>query len=199
MKKADIVKEKIIETTIGLIRKNNGMIDNITIRDIAKLSEVGIGLVNYHFGTKENLIEQCVQRIITKVITSFQPQIYENMNAVNRLKTVAKQVADFLMDNPEISKISIIADLSSPKIMDNTMKTVMGFMTTIAVQNEEKQAENKLLSYCMTLILQGVFLRKDTTKDTIGYEINDKEERDKFIDYVINKLFEEGCDENINA
>lgn len=50
------VKEVIIDVTTELIRENNGNVTKITSRKIAERAEVGLGLINYHFGSKENLI-----------------------------------------------------------------------------------------------------------------------------------------------
>ena len=46
-------KEIIIQATIDLInKKKGGQINNITVREICKKANVGLGLVNYHFGNK---------------------------------------------------------------------------------------------------------------------------------------------------
>ena len=58
------IKEKIINTTISLIERSDGLVENITVRDIAQKSDVAIGLINYHLGSKENLDKICVQRMI---------------------------------------------------------------------------------------------------------------------------------------
>ena len=190
MGKADQVKESIMETTIELLKKSGGNINTITIRDIATLSGVGTGLINYHFGTKDHLIELCVQRIISNVISAFRPRIDRDMTAEEKLKETAKQVVDFLMANPEISKISILGDMVAPKLTDNTMKTVSGFMATVSSGKNGRSENIKLLTYCFTLILQGVFLRKDSTGDSVGFDFNRKKDRDTFIDFIIERLYE---------
>ncbi len=68
---ADSVKEKLIMVTIELITGGGGNIEDITTRAIAQKAGVGVGLVNYHFQTKDNLIEICVGRIIRNVISVF--------------------------------------------------------------------------------------------------------------------------------
>lgn len=101
MKKSDQAKEKIIAVTTQLIENSGGNIDEITTRAIAEKAGVGVGLVNYHFQTKENLIEICVQRIIGNVIGSFKLSAMENMGGIERVKAVMKLVADFLIQNPK--------------------------------------------------------------------------------------------------
>lgn len=185
MGKSENIKEKIINATIELLQKSDGNIENITIRNIAEIVGIGTGLINYHFGSKDKLIEVCVQRIIGNVITVFRPKIDEESDKICRLKEAAKQVIDFLMANPEISKVSIVGDMAMPMIMDNTMKAVMGFMGTL--NTEEK--EMKSITYCFTLVLQGLFLRKDIAKSILSFDFNNKMERDAFIDFIIDRMY----------
>jgi AcrR family transcriptional regulator len=188
MSRADIMKEKIIQITIECLEQDDGKIDDITIRYIADKAQVGIGLINYHFGTKEKLIEICVQRIIEQVINVFRPNISEQVDEIERLKEVVKQVADFLIENPKISKISILADMASPTIMDNTSRTVLGFMSTLKDSKIDK-SQQVLLTYCLTFVLQAMFLRKDISIELLQLDYNKKEDRDRFIDFIIDRLY----------
>ncbi len=63
MKNGDI-KNLIIDATIQIIEESEGDIKNITARKIADRSGVALGLINYHFGSKENLIAESCGRII---------------------------------------------------------------------------------------------------------------------------------------
>lgn len=184
--KAEETKEKIIEKTIELIRESNGLKENITIRKIAEKAKVGVGLINHHFGTKENLIEECVQRIIGGVISAFRPILKEDEDHIGITKCVAKQVMDFLMDNPEISKISIIGDLKQPKERDNTMGTVRGFSSRLSGGN--MQSFPSINSFMITAVMQVAFLRKDVLLQTLGVDFYDKVQRDAFIDDIIEKF-----------
>ena len=50
-------KEAIIQATIKLIEEKGEHLDEVTVREICKRAGVGLGLVNYHFGNKDQLIE----------------------------------------------------------------------------------------------------------------------------------------------
>ena len=60
-------KEAIIQETIKLIEEKGERLDEITVREICKRASVGLGLVNYHFGNKEKLIEQCIERTLVSL------------------------------------------------------------------------------------------------------------------------------------
>lgn len=184
------IKDRIIRAAMDLIENSSGNIDEITVRAISEKAGIGVGLINYHFQSKENLIETCVQKIIGNVIFAFRPNITEKMNRKEKLKLTAKSVADFLISNPSVSRISILSDFHKPQLNDNTMKTTIGFLSFIRFLEETDQ-NNKLLAFELTSILQSIFLRKEISKELFGYDFNMKGERDCLIEKIIDQLFME--------
>ena len=73
MKDKENLKEAIICATTELIQEFDGDVNKITLRRISERANVGLGLINYHFGSKEQLITLCVQRIINNVVLNFSP------------------------------------------------------------------------------------------------------------------------------
>lgn len=65
-------KEAIIQATIKLIEEKGEHLDEVTVREICKRAGVGLGLVNYHFVNKVQLIEQCIERMINGTVEHFQ-------------------------------------------------------------------------------------------------------------------------------
>ena len=184
--KSEITKENLIKQTICLIKETNGAIENITMRKIAERAGVGVGLANHYFKSKEHLIEVCVQTIISDIINSFHLELCESKEPIEITKCTAKQVMDFLMENKQISKVSILSDMIQPKAIDNTMKTVLGFRRCLS--GEQMTDKNMINSFMITSVLQEAFLRKDILKETLGIDFYDKEQRDRFIDYTIERF-----------
>lgn len=188
--KSELTKEKILEQAIALIEENDGDTNRITIRKIAERSEVSVGLINHYFESKEKLIESCVQKIISGVIYSFKPDVYENISYLDRIKLVAKQVMDFLMSNQQISRISILGDLSNPKEADNTMGTVFGFAGS---SKKEKPYEKDILdAFMLTAVLQESFLRRNIIMKSMKVDFYEKHERDLYIDKIVNTVYGNG-------
>lgn len=185
--KSDRTKEIIMQHAIELIQNSNGLIENITMREIAKHAGVSLGLINHYFGTKENLIEQCVQRIIETVIDSFQPGLVADKDPVETTKRVAKLVMDFLMANPEIAKISILGDLKHPGKADNTMGTVHGFERRLSGDNAH-DPRSRTGAFMITAVMQVAFLRKEVLRETIGIDFSDKAQRDACIDDLVERF-----------
>ncbi|RAV01784.1 TetR/AcrR family transcriptional regulator [Paenibacillus sp. YN15] len=189
MKKAEEMKERIIRSTIRLIEQGNGNIGEITTRMIAEEAGIGISLLHYHFQTKERLVELCVQRIITGVIEDFRPSIAAADTQLARVKAVARQVADFLAANPAISRISILGDLNHPAPGDNTALTMAGFAAAWRGGASAGEQDCKPAVFALTALMQAAFLRKELSKELFGYDMENKEERDRFIGWMADRLF----------
>ena len=65
MKNDDGSKQKIIQTVRQMIEKDVD-INKITVRAIAAQAEIGVGLINYHFGSKDKLIGDVLAEIMTE-------------------------------------------------------------------------------------------------------------------------------------
>lgn len=184
-------REKIMVTTIELIQKY-GDTTKITIREIADKTGVGVGLVNYHFQTKENLINQCVQRLISQVINQFEPLSKSlEMKPLDKLRYLAKSTAAFIATNPGISRISILNDLILPKTGDNSTQTAHVYFPVFKEVCGGQNTDQELFVLLHLLIssVQVAFLRKDAIKETMGIDFSNTQQREAFIDMVINRIF----------
>ena len=179
MGNAEQTQEAILAATEALILESGGDADQVTIRQIAARAGISVGLINHYYASKELLLEACVQRMIGGVIGAFRPDLPAAANTRERLGHVAGQVADFLAEHQQISRISILGDLQRPNAADNTMASVRGFSYTIAGGTPD--AEAKLRAFCLTAILQVAFLRKETMLETVGLDFDDKQQRDAFL------------------
>ena len=97
MKNAEI-KRKIIESTKELLRDNG----YVTIKDIADHCFINIAAVNYHFGSKEKLIEIVIGEILEDVkahITLAMNQELNRMTMEDFLEQVVTYVYNFALDN----------------------------------------------------------------------------------------------------
>lgn len=192
MKDKSNLKETIIHATTELIQECNGDVGKITLRKIAERAGVGLGLINYHFGSKEQLIVLCVQRIINNVVMCFSPdkKDYSEKDGLEdkeRLADWAKQVYDFLFENYAISSISILGDMHSYHAKSNSVYTQKGF--SMAIQNDISVEKKRLLVFMLTSAMQVAFLSGNASKEILGYDLTNKSERDRFVESLVELLF----------
>ncbi len=183
-------REKIIQTTTQLIKEFED-ISQITIRDIAVKSEVGSGLINYHFQTKDNLIGICVLRIISQFIEEIE-KLYDNlyMAPIDKLKHVFKAKCDFIVANPIISKTSMILDLSAAALGDNTDQSSMVHYKVLKEIYGDRKTDSELfiILHEMMSSIQVSFLRNDVIKVRTEIDFFNKNQRERYLDDLIDRV-----------
>ncbi len=181
------VKNRIVEVTTELIEQYNGNIKDITARMIATKANVGLGLINYHFGSKEKLITECVQRIIRKVVNEFHmTKQYETDK--ERLTACATYVFNFLFEHSAISRVSILGDFQNYTGNCNSVLTQQGFSLSFmnGISNEDKS----MFVFTLTAAMQVAFLGGGTIKQLFGYDFTKTENRAAYIGKLVDFLFE---------
>ena len=187
MDKNENVKNRMIKVTTDLIEQYNGNTRSITARMIAEKAGIGLGLINYHFGNKENLITECVQRIIGKVVSGFQlTQPYTTDK--ERLTACAIYVFDFLFENSAISRISILGDFQNYTETCNSVLTQQGF--SFSLKNDISNDDKKILVFILTAAMQAAFLGSEAIEQILGYDFTKSEDRASYIRKLIDILFE---------
>ncbi len=187
MGKPQSIKEHIIEVTTELIEQYHGNTKSITARLIAEKADIGLGLINYHFGSKDNLITECVQRIIGKVVSGFHME-EEFDSDKERLAACAVYVFDFLFEHPAISRISILGDFHNYSEKCNSVFSQNGF--TRCLQKDLAEQDKKILAFVLTAAMQVAFLGRDAAKALLGYDFTKPPDRAAYIHKLIDLLFE---------
>lgn len=183
------IKEAIIRTTTELIEENKGNIQAVTARAIAERCDIALGLINYHFKSKDKLIELCVQRIVNKILLCFYTAGGENQtNVVSKVTEQSKQVMDFFFENKAMAKIFILSDFKEYKPKSNSFSTQNGLK--LAIGGRIDNGKKRILAFVLTSAMETAFLAGDCSKEILGCDLNDKEERDRFVEDTVNMLFQ---------
>lgn len=186
----NIAREKIIHITTELIKEYED-ISKITIRDIAVKAQVGSGLINYHFQTKENLIGICIQRIISQFIDEIE-RLYDNleMSPIDKLKYVFKAKCAFIVANPIISKTSMMLDLNTATLDDNTDQAARVHFKVLKEIYGDRKTDREIfvILHIMMSSIQVTFLRNDVIKVYTDIDFSDKEQREFYIDSLIDRV-----------
>lgn len=181
----DPTKEKIIAAAITLIQEDE---QNISVRKIVQRAGVGVGLVNYYFQSKENLINIAVQRIIDGVIAKVPSLVRESgMPPEEKLRFVMKKTLEYLDSHPNVSRISILSDMKCGTSRDNTQLSIQAFDRILQeiIPDENKRT---LAGHILCASMQSVFLRSGVLQETTGFNFHDAEQRSRFVDGVIDTV-----------
>ena len=186
-------KEAIIKATITLIEEKGEHLEEITVRDICKNAGVGLGLVNYHFGSKEKLIEMCVERIINGIVERFQniQEKTESLSSFEKLEYLGNMTLDFLFEHSAVSRISVLTDMQTPKTNDNTHRTYAAYLPLVAAcrPDLDEAAIRRKTLYLIT-VMQQMFLRYEIISQILGIDLRQKENRRNFHTQVLHDILE---------
>lgn len=187
------IKEHIIEVTTELLKTYNGDTQKITSRAIAERAGIGLGSVNYFFGSKENLIAECVQRIINRMLTGFTPDVTDvtkadGLSDAERLISWAGQTFDFLFENQAIARISILSDMRNYSADSNAVYTQKGF--AFAMRGTQNKEIKRLLAFILVSAMQTAFLAREAAKEILGYDLYVKAQRDLFVSDIVTILLQ---------
>lgn len=185
-------KNLIIDTAIMLIKEVEKEPENITIRDISKRAGIAVSQINYHFQTKENLLSQCAQKMISNVIGKFD-DCHTEMSCITTfegLENMLNLTFTYLYENENLARISILSDHRTPSPTDNTNQTMNVYKPLVDKLCTEKGITNSpLVETLLMQSLQGVFLRTDVIKTELGVNLRNPEERRKFLHEVLERFF----------
>lgn len=185
-------REVIIQAAISLIEEKGERIDEITVREICKRANVGLGLVNYHFGNKENLMELCVERVVNGIVDSFR-SMQENMEGrtpFEALDYLGNLTLNFLFSHYAVSKISMLADMRAPKADDNTHRTYLAYLPLVsACRPDWDRTTVERKTFCLIAAMQQVFLRSGILAEQ-GIDLENEEVRKAFHTQILHDMLE---------
>lgn len=181
------IKDKIIVTVSEMLTEGMSA-EEITVREITSRMGISVSTINYHFGSKDDLMRIVIKKHIDDVIAK-APEFLGKMDGLptrEKLCRMVKLTADYLVGFPSVSRISILSDLEDGHGKDNTFGTIRAYDPMIRELAGSEAADLYGMILCFTL--QGLFMRMDVLKDEGIVVFSDKAQRDQIIDQIFNIL-----------
>ena len=187
--KLNITKEKLLDATFALMEEADDPLA-VTSRQIAERAGTKPSMINYCFGSRENLIYQTFQKQymgflnekeVAKVIASDLPP-------KDVLKKLHFTVAKCLVDNPKFTKAI------TPFVLFNRDLSQESFSYAYVKKHyagRKTDKECKLIAYEMSSMMQLIVCRKEDIKKDFGIDLNKEKELRKYIDMRIDLLLGE--------
>lgn len=93
-------KDRILNSTLYIIGKEG--LQNVTIRKIASAADVNIASINYHFGSKDNVINEALKCLTGKFITSFKILDNKQVTPIERIRNFLRSYSDVSIEYPDV-------------------------------------------------------------------------------------------------
>lgn len=154
------VKEYILMTTVAML-ENGFDADVITIRKIAQKANVSIGLINYHYGSKDELLLLATNQVIDRVAVSENILLMDmDLPPKARLRKFLLGMAEIVMRHEAFSNI-----MMRQEILSNSFTTPNHILNILKeIQPTATESSLKWLSIVVVAPLQYIFLKKSGFK-----------------------------------
>lgn len=178
-------KDRIFEAAVELLGEEPNA-DAITVRRIAERAGVGIGAVNYHFQSKDNLLNQAVGALMQDEANKWlTPPADRAGGPVARLRALLKQTARVGMRYPHLLEIAVRYDLEQGPF---TAADVVVPLLRELWEGERSEADIRLVALQLLVSIQALYLRRDAVARFTGYRIGDADQMEQIIDRLIDNL-----------
>lgn len=178
-------KRRIFDAVTALLQEEP-VTEKITMRRIAERAGVGVGLINYHFQSREKLLNEVVNQTMTIAAEAWlDPTRTAEVPALQRLRNILNETAQISAKYPQFAEISVTydllhGDLGIEKMIIPILREHFGPLKT----------ELEIKAYALMLIsaLQVTLLRRNEFKAYCGINIFDDKQRDFLIDLMLNLI-----------
>ena len=182
-------KERLINMTIKMICEGKKP-NEITVKDITEGAELGNGMVNYHFQSKDNLIRVAIKKVMGCATKKLGEKIRakEIVSPTERLSFILKQVINFIADNPEISKIAILDDLENNQCTAHLLSSEESYNQCLKELYGDDMHKIWTKNYLIAGYINYIFLKAENIKKEMGFDFYNKEQRENAIENLVKEL-----------
>lgn len=186
-------KEKILDATLRIIDSSG--VQHVTSRKIAALADVNVAAINYHFGSKDNVINEALKAVTSKVMSSFD---YLDDLAVSpeiRIKNFLRSYADYALEYPDIFRNFVdqtLHESTAPSEYIEIMKQVGSEKLKALVQEitptQPPETELTMRIFQMFSSLEFPILVGMQMKNFAHFDYYNQDCRYQYIDLVLKSL-----------
>ena len=182
--KKEETKKRIIEVTSDLLDSVENP-EDITIRQIAEEAGIGVGLINYHFTSKEKLMNEVISIKMESMAGTLEKLEEYKGDPIKYLKEMLINMSDVAVKNRRLSKMSIEYDF-----LKGDFKICLYLLPILReiCKGSKSETNLQLIAFQIIVATQSVFLREEAFHMLTGINIEVKAERDCLIDSIVDNL-----------
>ncbi len=187
--KLQITKDKLLKSTFELMEESDDPLA-VTSRQIAAAADVQASMINYCFGSRENLIYQVFQTQYLSFLGTEEVQkiLSSGMSPKDILKKLHLLVAQVLVENHKFTRAITSFVLFK---RDLTRQSFSYPYVYKHYRGSKSESECMLIAYEMSTMMQLLICRKDELKAGFGIDLDDKAQLKKYVDLRIDLLLED--------
>lgn len=165
---------------------NTNDVSEITSRKITERAQINLSTINYHFGSKDELLTTAVNKLIRDTADVY----FQSTNSIE--KSPRDKLRDFLVNICDIvvSYKKYTKEIMPYILLNEEFTQAIEVLPLVkeCLNKNRSEEECKIISYELISFMQLIFYRSDTFKTFAGINIMNKKERDMLINMQIELL-----------
>ena len=184
--KLNITKDKLIDAAFSLMEEMNDPF-NVTSRQIAERAGTKPSMINYCFGSRENLLYCTFQKQYMSFLneTEISMLITSDLPPKELIKKLHFIVARCLVDNPKFTR-AITSHVLFSRDLSQESFTYPYVKKHYAGKKTDREC--KLIAYELSSMMQLIVYRKEDIKESFGINLDNEKELKKYIDMRVDLL-----------
>lgn len=185
-------KDKIVKATLDIISGEG--FQNVTIRKIAGMAGVNVAAVNYHFGSKDAVINEALNMVTIQMEEAFSCLKSSELEPAARLESFVRQYSQVILEYPDI-----IRNFISQSMHKNSVKVeyqeylkkegIVLIAGTIArIRPEESQTVHFMRTLQLLSSLSFPILMGERIAEITGLELSTPELSNGYIEILLNAI-----------
>jgi len=179
MARSEPARQRILGAAVDLIRQEGA--ESATIRRVAERAGVGVGLINYHFGSKRNLLAEASRYLLGPSDKQEQAGTDRRLDADTRLRRLLRQRLRGLEVDSGLAHLMaeeavLSADLSGAEEILLPLRE--------AFVDERTEAELRMLALMMWSVQTVLLLHADACSRFLGIDLDQWPGRETALDVL---------------
>jgi len=187
----ETTKEKILYETLFFIEREG--VHAVTVRKIAECAKVNVAAINYHFGSKEQLLEEALEFSLYNAFKDPLIEVKEKDLTTNQaVRFLLHDWFEGLIKYPGISKAQLFKPFISNNYDSLFVKKLNEFLSNFIEQIAKKDSQinqkefkTALVQMISAIILPGIM--PELFSNFLEIDFKDKEKREEYFSYLLNK------------
>jgi AcrR family transcriptional regulator len=173
-------RDALLEAAVALIREATSPAD-VTVRRIVRRAGANLNAVNYHFGSKENLVREAVRLVIGDY---FRARGLAPGSTGPGLRANVVRICDFLFDEPVAARLALRSELDVDGAGQSlTSETMTAFAEMLRHGDPDlPQSDARFRVWALTAVIHQCVLRPDGCTGWLGVDPRDKRQRDVLLE-----------------
>ena len=179
------IKEQILNAVVRLLLEDKEP-EKITVRDIVAEANVQLSMINYYFGSKDELMYQAVGVLRDKTAWDWLSNKAKKQDAYKQLREMLISLCEMSIKYSQYMKFAVEYELVKAEII--TPQYIVPLIREFS-DNKRSEISIRITAYQIISILQLIFIRHQDVSKYLGIDVLEYDNMVEIIDLILSEHF----------